>query len=356
MKIWKKILIIALCVIAFAALVMVGLMCRAYYDKYHSYCYWESVSEQVSEHIIMVHGHKGQESYVRLQDTRNGQYTTPRLNHVYLNEYDTEDSLVVFRTHDRLRGYLNTHTGQIVIPAQYERAWNFREGVAAVLKDGVVSFLLPDGSPAFPQSFPIHYFDDYSEIAFQFHDGLCVMRTMNNQWGLIDKQGQWAIAPVYSMIDAPYHGYRRVCDGMHYGLVTKAGEPFLPTEYDDIRRASDGRGWILVKDGLAQEVDFELHVLEPFVHDGIHLLSYIDSYRDESYEAYEQGETDPRYFRFDIGSNSGVIDAKGKVIIPAIYYNVRMVNEDLFEVEVTYTGERLLFDTNGHCVGTSSRE
>jgi hypothetical protein len=170
---------------------------------------------------------------------------------------------------------------------------------------------------------------------------------MDNKWGLIDKQGEWIIEPLYSTIDAPYHGFRRACDGLHYGLLTNDGTPALPFEYDDIRRASDGRGWILVKDGLAKEVDFQFQVLVPFMHDGLHYLSYIDSYG--GYEE-ESEPVQPRYYRFDIGSNSGVVDAKGKVIIPAIYYNVRMVNEHLFEVEVTYDGERILMDTKGRYV------
>ena len=347
MKIWKKILIVALCVLAVSAFVFVGMLCYAYYEKYHQTYYWESVNEQLSDNIVMEHGHKGQESFVRLKDKMTGKYTTPKLQHIYLNEFDVEDSLVVFRTQDRLRGYLNTRTGKIVIDAQYERAWNFSEGVAAALKDGVVSFINEDGSLAFPNTFPIRYDDDYSEIAFQFHNGICVMRTMDNKWGLIDKQGEWIIEPLYSTIDAPYHGFRRACDGLHYGLLTNDGTPALPFEYDDIRRASDGRGWILVKDGLAKEVDFQFQVLVPFMHDGLHYLSYIDSYG--GYEE-ESEPVQPRFYRFDIGSNSGVVDAKGKVIIPAIYYNVRMVNEHLFEVEVTYDGERILMDTKGRYV------
>ena len=113
----------------------------------------------------------------------------------------------------------------------------------------------------------------------------------------------------------------------------------------------------MVKDGLACQVDFDLQVTVPFVHDGIHTLSYIDSYDTNEYYDEASGEykthkqAEPRFFRFDIGNNSGVIDANGKVIIPAIYYNVYIVNDRLFQVEVTSSGERLLFDTKGRYVG-----
>lgn len=354
---WKKVLIIALCVFGVAALLFSGLMCWVYYDKYHKVDYWEGWTTHVSPNIVVEYGYEGIQGFEQLKDIRTGEYTTPRLNHIFVNEYNSPDSLVVFRTQDRLRGYLNINTGKIVIPAQYQRAWNFSEGIAAVYKEGRVSFINESGEPAFPTTFPIRYDLNFDDIAFQFHDGLCIMRTMDGQWGLINTQGEWAIEPTYHTIDAPYHGFRRVYDGDHYGLLAQDGSIALPVIYNDIRRELAGNGWVLVKDGLAWQVDFDLHVTVPFVHDGIHTLSYIDSYDSNEYydEASDEYKTlkqsKPRFFRFDIGDNSGVIDANGKVIIPAIYFNVYIVNDRLFQVEVTSSGERLLFDTQGRYVG-----
>ena len=356
---WKKVLIIALCLLGSAALILVGLMCKAYYDKNYKVTYWETWTTYVSPNIVMEHGHKGINRFEQLKDIRTGKYTTPRFNHIFINLYNHSDSLVVFRTFDNLRGYLNTHTGKIIIPAQYQRAWNFSEGIAAVYDEGLVSFINASGEPAFSSTFPLHYGLNFDDIAFQFHDGLCVMLTMDGKWGLINTQGEWVVNPIYNAMDAPYHGYRRVYDGDHYGLLTNDGSLALPVVYDDIHRELAGNGWILVKDGLACQVDFELQVTVPFVHDGIHTLSYIDSYDTNEYYDEASGEyktrklTEPRFFRFDIGCNSGVIDANGKVIIPALYYNVYIVNDRLFEVEVTSSGERLLYDTKGQYVGKS---
>ena len=356
---WKKILIAALCVFAIAGLVFACLMCKIYYDKYYKISYWESWTDYVSENIVLVHGYKGMEGFEQLKDIRNDEFTTPRLDHVFINAYNSEDSLVVFRTFDRLRGYLNVKTGKIIFPAQYQRAWNFSEGIAAVYKEGLVSFINSSGEPAFPTTFPIRYNLNYDDIAFQFHNGLCIMRTMDNKWGLINTQGEWVVEPIYNTIDAPYHGYRRVYDGCRYGLLAEDGSIALPVVYDDIRSASTGEGWVLVKDGLACQVDYELQVTVPFVYDGIHTLSYIDSYDTNEYydettdEYITRKQTQPRFFRFDIGDNSGVIDSNGKVIIPAIYFNVYIVNDQLFQVEVTSGGERLLYDTKGHYVGKS---
>ena len=48
-----------------------------------------------------------------------------------------------------------------------------------------------------------------------------------------------------------------------------------------------------------------------------------------------------------------MIDNEGRVIIPAKYHMVRMVNEHLFEVEVTYGGDRILINDKGQFVGKS---
>ncbi|MBR4564118.1 MAG: WG repeat-containing protein [Paludibacteraceae bacterium] len=351
---WKKVLIASLAVIAVAVFVFVCLLASIWYERNHQITYWKSQPRHISPNIVMVCGYHGHNGFVQLRDIRTGQYTTPELNHVFVNEYNQEDSLVVFRTHDRLRGYLNANTGKIIIPARFDRAWNFSEGIAGVLIDGVVSFVNEEGKPAFEQTFPIYYTDHYDEIAFQFHNGLCVMRTMDGKWGMINTKGEWAVEPVYNFISAPQNGFRIVYDGNKYGLLTTDGQPALPVEYDDIRFYSVQGGIRLVKDGYAKVVDHNLNTIVPFVHDGIHLMSYVDDYRSDMHmDGDKMILVVPKYWRYDIGSESGVIDIDGNVIIPAKYYMVRMVNENLFEAEVTCGGDHILINSKGQYVGKS---
>ena len=195
--------------------------------------------------------------------------------------------------------------------------------------------------------------DDYSDIAFQFHKGLCVMKTMDNKWGLINTQGEWAVEPVYTTISAPRNGYRIVSDGNLYGLISENGQVVLPLEYDFIRLSSNPAGFTIAKDGWAKTIDYDLKTVVPFVHDGLYVLSYVDDYRSNI--IYENGEATkyivPKYWRYDVGSGSGVIDNKGNVIIPAKYYMVRMVDDDLFDVEVTCDGDHILINSKGQIVG-----
>ena len=53
------------------------------------------------------------------------------------------DSLTVFCKDDK-RGYLNVNTGEMVIAPEYDHAWVFSEGLAAVVKDNKVGFINKD--------------------------------------------------------------------------------------------------------------------------------------------------------------------------------------------------------------------
>ena len=352
MKTWRKVMISALCVLAVGCLGLAITLGIAYYDKTHPYFANEPTVIAVSENIAMEVVRKNGIERVRLKDRQTGKYTTPQLQHVFINSYDKADSLVVFRTPDYQRGYLNLHTGKIIVDAQYSCAWNFSEGIAAVYKDGVVSFIRENGEPAFPQTFPVIYKDRYGEIAFQFHNGLCVMRTMENKWGLIDKQGQWVVEPVYNTIHAPMYGYRKVLKGDKYGLLTMDGKLALPIEYDDIREASDHRGFVLQQGGVAKEVDTDLNTIVPFVHDGLHLLRYVDEYKFTNEDILDKKRAQGhRFWSYSLGAYCGVIDDAGRVIIPAIYYNVFLVHDELIEAVVDYDGDNILFDLQGRVVG-----
>lgn len=320
MNTWKKVLISALCVLAMGVAVTAGLLVYAYCEKKYQRGYNDMPSVRLSADIVMEYVCKRDKWYVRLKNIRTGKYTTPNLAYVFIPEPDGVDSLTVFRTPDRKRGYLNVRTGRIVVAAEYDRAWQFSEGLAAVYKDGAVSFITPTGEAAFGKTFPILYDDYHRSITPVFHEGLCVMRTLDNKWGLIDTAGEWAVEPVYNSIDAPKYGYRRVFDGKKYGLLAMDGTIALSLEYDDIRPASGNAGFVLVQDGIGWEVDVDFQTTISFVCDGIYDLGY-------------------GYYRYDLGENSGLMDAYGVIVEPAIYYYVNVIDETIIEITKTRDGE-----------------
>ena len=84
-------------------------------------------------------------------------------------------------------------TGQPVIPAQYEKAWVFSEGVAWAMKDGELHLINHEGKDVVDATFPfIECIDSYC-----FHNGMCPAANLDGYIGFINKQGEWVIDPVY---------------------------------------------------------------------------------------------------------------------------------------------------------------
>lgn len=109
----------------------------------------------------------------RVYDRRIKEYTTPKINWLKWDE-NREDSLAVYALPNR-RGYINVNTGRIVIDAEandYQKAWLFSEGVAAVMKEGKIGFINTNNEVVIP-----FQYDDYSDecrmydFAYLFHDG-----------------------------------------------------------------------------------------------------------------------------------------------------------------------------------------
>ena len=110
---------------------------------------------------------------------------------------------------DGKRGYLDFETGQELTDNIFDHAWAFSEGVAVVEKDGKLGFINEDGTyrvkPTIPCYYPSQYYED-----LLFHDGYLIYYGQDGRAGLIDKNGRWALPPIYNTISSTQNGYRVV--------------------------------------------------------------------------------------------------------------------------------------------------
>ena len=93
----------------------------------------------------------------RVYNKSTEKYTTPRID--WVTDAASGDSLGVYAVGGR-RGYINVKNGEIIINAKtndYEKAWVFSDGLAAVMKDGKVGFINVDNELVIPFRF------DYSD-------------------------------------------------------------------------------------------------------------------------------------------------------------------------------------------------
>ena len=273
---------------------------------------------------------------IRLKSIKTGKYITPVFEDMY--EGTVRDTLTVFMQKN-LRGYLNVYTGKIVIPAQFDRAWIFSEGLGAVVKNGKVGFIDHHGELLIPYRFTFR--KQWTErVDFLFMGGFCTVIDSTGKHGLIDKTGTWVVAPQYDYINNPVNGLRIVRNDGKYGVMDESLQFRLPVEYDWIILEQKG---FLVRNGAEQQLlDLDgKTVLQPFVHNGTSVLRYnsgqVNGAGEDIYFTSD-------YLAFKIGDKTGLMNRNGKVVVPAIYENILAITNDLFSCRIA--SERFYITVN----------
>ena len=129
----------------------------------------------------------------------------------HYSESKDEDILLVIDEEDHKRKYIDRTSGTpMMIAGEYDHAWRFSEGKAAVCVNGKLGFIDKHGKyiiePLFAYSSnPRYGLDQYNRqlehfVDFTFNEGLCPIVGSNNKYGLIDKSGIWRLEPKYESI------------------------------------------------------------------------------------------------------------------------------------------------------------
>lgn len=322
--------------VAFAALVAYAIyddtMGRWYSDK------------RLSDDVVVYYF--SDDTY-RVYNKSTEKYTTPRID--WVTDATSGDSLGVYAVGDR-RGYINVKNGEIIINAKkndYEKAWVFSDGLAAVMKDGKVGFINVDNELVIPFRF------DYSdkcimyEIGYLFHDGYCVMTNKDGKFGLIDINGNWVVEPEYDELwNAHKTGNRIVVNDGKHGVLDSCGNVVYPAEYFCIDIWEDG--FVLTKDGRKWQEDYEGNIVNQFVIDGVNgYMKYPVSYSNENGVEYALSD----YAEYFVNRNSGIMNRiTGRPITPALFEDVNMISDKLFEVQDAETYDWYIIDVNGNKV------
>lgn len=223
------------------------------------------------------------------------------------------DSLTCFSTSDSYkRGYFNRFTGELAIPAVYEKAWVFSEGLACVMKGGQLHFIDHKGEEVMDKVFP------YSQLIndYCFYEGLCCVPGDNNRVGFIDKQGNWVVSPEFYKVSHDEKGFWLVQDReCKYGLLDSKGQMLLPIEYSDITiNHTDSCIYVCHLDHLEQVLDFECNIVNPCNYHKIEKLEYAIDEFDESRKLKLAIANCLRYTTTE--GYYGLIDREGNIVTP----------------------------------------
>lgn len=130
----------------------------------------------------------------------------------YREEKLPQDALIKFAK-DNKYGFKDIK-GNVVIPAVYEEAFNFKEGLACVEKSGLFGFIDRKNNIVIP----IKY-----DLAMSFSEGLACV-SVNEKSGYIDKQGNIVINLIYEAATAFSEGTARVKTEGKWGIIKPDGK------------------------------------------------------------------------------------------------------------------------------------
>ena len=169
MKIFWKVIV---AVIAFSLLGIMIVLGTAYIKSVERHTYLAD-NKVLSDKYVYEEFSNGKK---RVKNRATQQVILDRLE--WLVTGDKADSLAVFCRKGK-RGYLNCYTGEVVIPAQYERAWVFSEGLAAVMSGGKIGFIDRQGRTVIPPtwSYPV----GSQEMDYLFKGGYCAIAMDNGK-------------------------------------------------------------------------------------------------------------------------------------------------------------------------------
>lgn len=303
-----------------------------------TYYYWND--EDLGENIEIRHFSNNQAAtYNKITDER----LSPKV--LWISCVPERDSLTVFCDKDGKRGFLNVNTGKVVIDGQYEHAWHFSEGLAAVVADnGKVGFINYDNEMVIPAVYD--YVVDYD---YMFEDGVCILVDgQTKQYGAINRQGDMKLPMEYSdILKGAGESTWYIVKDYKWGLVDADMNIIFEPIYDNIRSNSNERNAYLTLNGVKQLVSYDGEVLLPFVINETWPLKYMVKYHDDAADEYE---LHPYLVEVMVDYNCyGVMDSRtGKMVIPAVYTDIDMISKDLIMAEVDNNEEdNVIFTTAG---------
>lgn len=256
----------------------------------------EPIAEKPSEEGLLMNDDlvaiKEDDGNITIKNTQTGEVTAEKIKFDWTSS-SPNDSLGVFCT-DKKRGYYNSYTGKIVIPAQYRRAWVFSEGLAAVQKNGMIGFINRKGEVVIPFRYPYH---GNPLSSFVFENGHCIVADTTGKCGVINRKGEWIIHPKYDNIDA----------------------------YEEYVIASSA--------GVRKQLTYEEKTINSFVVDNIKALTFTEKERYENKDGeivYLDIEVKTGLFSYSVGGRCGLMDANCRRLTDPLYSRIIAVDKNMY--------------------------
>lgn len=234
---------------------------------------------------------------------------------------DSSDSLWVVASGGR-RAYFNSNTGRLLSPFIYRKAWFYSEGLAAVVDFNYrLCFLDTQGNPAFARSF---WYKKENDCDYVFKKGLCQAYDSLNHVGLINRSGEWVVAPEYESMshEGTYWVFMRA-DSLT--VLDSAGHTVIgmrPGQQLHITDDGDLEVWQQRRPACLYNTEGEVVAKQTY-----NSLSQLTYYEDDT-----EINTGMLVYQTSFGSY-GLMTADGQVLTDAVYSEIVAYGRDLFRAE-----------------------
>ncbi|MGP1403387.1 MAG: WG repeat-containing protein [Catonella sp.] len=206
------------------------------------------------------------------------------------------------------------YNGKVIVEPKYDEIRLFSEGLAVAIKDGKRGCIDKEGREVIPFKF---------DLLQNFDNGLAVA-SKDGKWGCIDKEGREVIPFKFKHLDRLENGFLMVVrsDG-RYGYINKRGEEFYiknSEKYDELEKISDNlyrvkkgeKVGIINKKGKVV-VPIKYNDVGDF-HEGMAKVTQKEEENHETWYSY------------------GFVNKKGKEVISADYNSAEDFHEGLAAV------------------------
>ena len=276
-----------------------------------------------------------------------------------------EDSLVCY-SDGKKRGYFNKFTGKVVIPAKYDHAWIFSDGLASVDEDGIIKFIDATGKVVIETNQRYHEWMD----GYVFHGGYCVINNEDNDlYALIDKTGKTVLPAEYKNILVCNDSLICVEKGNEMGVLNKNLKPVLPM-MECIITACGETIDVVMPNNTIRKYDLSGKLIDGYYIRSVRMLEYetdavvyIQPQRadqeppcvpaDEENEwsngvndedaTYYHPKATARLRAYTAGNDyEGLMTDDGHIVTLPSYYNIEAIGPDLYLCQIDYSSSIVL--------------
>ena len=219
-------------------------------------------------------------------------------------------------------------TGSLVIPAIFGDATKFHEGIAGVTVHDSVGGLIINRKLGIIDKTGTLTIIDECVVLHNFHNGRAMVQLSNDKYGFIDKTGALVIPAIYDDAFDFSDGLAYVKTNGKYGFVDKNGTFVIPAKYDYVYEFSGGLANVRIK-GKWGLIDTDGSLVIP-----------------TKYNYDDFGKVSEGLAGLKIKGKWGYFDKTGAMVIPAIYEWVTPFENG--KAKVKLNGREFYIDRNGN--------